>query len=83
MNVEIDILGEIWLTTKEYISPKDRQAAADHVLNVVADHNITERELKAFGATDSYLKRSLKEYLGEDEVKDIDYDDEDDEDNDY
>lgn len=78
MNVELETLGEIWLICKEYIAPKDRQAAADHVISVVADQNITERELKAFGGTDSYLKRSLKEYLGDDEVEEIDYEEEDD-----
>lgn len=76
MSLEVDILGEIWLTTKEYIAPKDRQAAADHVISVVADHSITERELKAFGGTDSYLKRAVEEYLGEeadaDEEEDLD-----------
>jgi hypothetical protein len=67
MSLEIDILSEMWLTCKEYVAPKDRQAAADHIISVVADHNIVERDLKAFGGTDSYLKRALTEYLGEDE----------------
>jgi hypothetical protein len=75
MSSEIDIASEIWLTCKEYINPKDRQAAADHVLSVIADHNIVERDLKAFGGTDAYLKRALTEYLGED-VDTSDYDDE-------
>jgi hypothetical protein len=74
MSIELDALGEVWLTCKEYIGAKDRQAAADHVLAIVADHNITERDLKAFASTDSFLKRSLKEYLGEDEVEEPDYD---------
>lgn len=78
MSLEVDILSEIWLTCKEYIPSKDRQAVADHVLAVVADHSITERDLKAFGGTDSYLKRALTEYLGEEEVEEADYDDEDD-----
>ena len=81
MNVELETLGEVWLTCKEYINPKDRQAAADHVLAIVADHNIVERDLKAFAGTDSYLKRALTEYLGEDEVEEADYDE--DEDDDY
>ena len=67
MSIELEALGEVWLTCKEYIAPKDRQAAADHVLSIVADHNIVERDLKAFAGTDSYLKRALQEYLGEDE----------------
>ena len=76
MSVELDVLGEMWLTCKEYINPKDKQAAADHVISVVADHNITEAELKSFSGTDSYLKRALEEYLGEevdaDEEEDLD-----------
>lgn len=78
MSLEMDILSELWLTTKEYIAPKDRQAAADHVISVVADQNITERELKVFGGTDSYLKRALTEYLGEEETEEADYDDDED-----
>jgi len=78
MSIETDILSEVWLTCKEYIPSKDRQAVADHVLAVVADHSITERDLKAFGSTDSYLKRALVEYIGEEEV-----DDHADEDDDY
>lgn len=67
MSIELDALGEVWLTCKEYIASKDRQAAADHVLSIVADQNIVESDLKAFGGTDAFLKRALKEYLGEDE----------------
>ena len=78
MSLEVDILSEMWLTTKEYVAPKDRQAAADHVISVVADHNITEQDLKSFGGTDAYLKRALGEYLGEEAVEEADYDDEDD-----
>ena len=81
MSIELDALGEVWLTCKEYIAPKDRQAAADHVLAIVADHNIVERDLKAFAGTDAYLKRALQEYLGEDEEEPA-YDD-DDQDDDY
>ena len=74
----VDIASEVWLTCKEYINPKDRQAAADHLISVVADHNITEGEFKAFGGTDSYLKRALVDYLGEEEVEEPDYDEDDD-----
>lgn len=72
MTIDLDVLGEMWLTTKEYIAPKDRQAAADHVVSVVADHNILERDLRTFGATDSYLGRAVQEYLGDEESDDDD-----------
>ena len=78
MSLELDMLSEMWLTVKEYIPQKDRQMVADHVLAVVADHSITERDLKAFGSTDSYLRRALAEYLDEDDADSHDEDDHDD-----
>ena len=78
MSIELDIASEVWLTCKEYIGPTDRQAAADHVISVAADHNITESELKTFGGTDAYLGRAVKEYLGNEETEEVDYDDDED-----
>lgn len=75
MSLEVDILSEMWLTIREYIPQKDRQAVADHVINVVADHSITERDLKSFGGTDAYLRRAVEEYLGEEAEPNGDYDD--------
>ena len=77
MSLEVDLLSEMWLTVREYIPQKDRQAVADHVINVVADHSITERELKSFGGTDSYLRRAVEEYLGEEDDITSDGDDDD------
>lgn len=65
MSTETEILSEMWNTVKEYIPQKDRQMVADHVINVVADHSITERDLKLLGGTDSYFRRAVEEYLGE------------------
>jgi len=76
MNTEVDVLSEMWLTCKEYISTKDRQAAADHVISVIADQSLTESELKALAGTDSYLERALQEYLGTDPEDDLDFYDE-------
>lgn len=67
MSLDVEILSEMWLTVKEYIPQKDRQAVADHVINVVADHSISERDLKTFGGADGYIQRAVSEYLDEDE----------------
>lgn len=74
MTIEIDVVVDVWLTCKEYITPKDRQAAADHLVNVVADHDVTEDDLRALGGTDGYLKRAVQEYMVED-GSDDDYED--------
>lgn len=74
MTVEVDILSEMWLTCKEYIAGKDRQAAADHVISVVSDHSLTEQDLRAL-AVDSYLERAVNEYLGDEDFMGEDDDD--------
>lgn len=76
MSIEVSAMGEMWLTVKEYIVQKDRQAAADHVIAVIADHAVTEQELKALGGTDKYLRHAVEEYLDE-EVDSIEDDDSD------
>ena len=72
--IDVELLGDMWLTAKEYIPSKDRQAAADHVVAIVADSEISEQDLKTFGGTDSYLGRAVHEYLGEEEDPDEDVD---------
>lgn len=75
MSIDIEILSEAYTILKEYIPSKDRQAAADNLLSVLVDV-LSDKELKEFGATDSYTKRSIEEYV------EFDNDDEDyDEDN--
>jgi len=78
MTIDVDILGEVWTTTKEYIPAKDRQAAADHVVAVIADGEISEDDLKQFGGADQYVGRAVYEYLGEEEDPDEDIDGSDD-----
>ena len=75
MSLDIEILSEAYTILKEYIPSKDRQAAADNLLSVLVDV-LNDKELKTFGATDSYTKRSIEEYVefGDD---DDDYDEDD------
>ena len=70
--IDVELLGEMWLIAKEYIPAKDRGAAADHIVAVVAEGGITEEQLKEFGGTDPYLGRGVHDYLGEEEVDDDD-----------
>lgn len=66
MTIDVDILGDLWLTAKEYIPSKDREAAAEHIVSVVADSGITDQQLKEFGGFDSYLKHAVDDILHED-----------------
>ena len=71
MTIDIDVLSDVWLTAKEYISAKDRQTAADHVVSVVADSGISDEDLKTFGGTDAYLGRAVYEIIGDDDVYEV------------
>ena len=79
MSPEVEIMSGMWDVLREYIPAKDRQVAADHLINTIADeHSLSDFDLKAFGGTDVYLKRAVTEYLGEDDEEVIDDDEEDD-----
>jgi hypothetical protein len=72
MSIYTEVLIEAYTILKEYIPAKERQAASDTLMSMLADA-LSERELKEFGGTDAYTKRSIEEYV--DEEDDIDYED--------
>lgn len=74
MSIDVEVLIETYTILKEYVPSKERQAASDTLMSMLADA-LSERELKEFGGADSYTKRSLEEYVSDDEDDDIDYDD--------
>jgi hypothetical protein len=77
MSDTAEVLSEVYSILKEYISSKDRQAAADHVLSILVDLAIGEQEIKQFCASDRYLKQSYDEYFhdaDEDPEEETDYD---------
>jgi hypothetical protein len=74
--IDIDVIIEVYQTVKEYIPAKDRQAAVDHLIGVVCDFDVTDHDIKALAGVDSYMKRAIEEYIGEE----VDADEEDSED---
>ena len=66
MTIDVEVLIETYTILKEYVPSKERQAASDNLFSTLADA-LSERELREFGGTDSYTKRSLEEYIGVDE----------------
>ena len=71
MSIDVEVLIETYITLKEYIPSKERQAAADNLVSMLVD-NLSDKELREFGGADSYTKRSLEEYLDDEDVE-IDY----------
>ena len=73
MTIDTELLSEVYQTLKQYIPQKDRQEASDNLMSILVDV-LGDKELKEFGGTDSYTKRSLEEYGGtEDEDYEEDY----------
>jgi hypothetical protein len=72
--IDVEMVIEVYQVLKEYIPAKDRQAAADHMVNVVCDYDISDHDIKSLAGADSYMKRAVEEYIGED----VDIDDEED-----
>jgi hypothetical protein len=70
MSIDVEVLIETYTILKEYIPAKERQAAADNLVSILADA-LSEKELKEFGGTDGYTKRAIEEYL--DDEDDLDY----------
>ena len=70
MSIDVEVLIETYTILKEYVPTKERQAASDTLMSMLAD-TLSEKELKEFGSTDSYTRRSLDEYVNE---EDLDYD---------
>ena len=76
--------NEIWSELKRYVNTVDRAEAAETVVSVLIDNDVSADDIKTTFKTDSEIKRALTSYLKdhEDEI-DEDEDDEFEEDEDY
>ena len=70
-----ELLVQFWQTVKEYISAKDRQVAADHVINELVELGINDNDLQEL-AVDNAMKAAIAEHL---DIEDSDEDSDDDE----
>jgi hypothetical protein len=74
--IDIDVLSDTYLIMREYVSPKDRQTAADHLTSNLLDMGIDDRDLRKFASVDPCLMASLGEYArDDDELESHDADD--------
>jgi uncharacterized protein YqeY len=75
MNIDVEVLSELYTIMKQYVPAKDRQECADNLMSVMVDM-LGDQELKEFGTTDATLKRALKEYSSDEEdIDDVDGED--------
>ena len=74
MSIEVEVLSELYTIMKQYIPTKDRQECADNIMSVIVDY-LNDVDVREFGGTDSALKRALKEYVGDEDQPEEDYED--------
>jgi hypothetical protein len=68
---DTEFLVAMWQTVKEYIPTKDRQSAADHVINELVELGIDDNDLEDL-AVDKAMLTAVKEHI---EVQDKDEED--------
>jgi hypothetical protein len=82
----VNLANEVWQEIKRYVNGMDRAEAAEALVSVLIDNDISAEEIRSAFKSDSEVKQALKQYL-DDHADDDDYDDDnyddDEEDDDY
>jgi hypothetical protein len=81
----VELANEVWQELKRYVNGMDRAEAAEALVSVLIDNDISAEEIKVAFKSDSEVKQALKQYLDDhvEEEEDEDEYDEDEEDDDY
>lgn len=79
--MSVELAAEIWAEIKRYVNSVDRSEAAETLVTVLIDNDVSAEEIKNSFKGDSDVKRALAEYLKEEE--DLEEEDEDDYDDEY
>ena len=83
--MSVELANEIWSELKRYVNTVDRAEAAETVVGVLIDNDVSADDIKLAFKSDSDIKKALTSYLKdhEDEHDDDDLHDDDDEDEEY
>jgi hypothetical protein len=80
----VNLANEVWQELKRYVNGMDRAEAAEALVGVLIDNDVSAEEIKTAFKSDSEVKQALKQYLDDhaedDEEEDDDYDEEEDDD---
>ncbi len=76
-----ELSREIWTELRRYVNPQDRTEAAETLVSVLIDNDVSADEIRDAFKGDIEIKSALAHYLKdhEDEDEDEDEDNEDDE----
>ena len=78
--MSVELASEIWTEIKRHINSVDRNDAAETMVSVLIDNDVSAEEIKSAFKSDAEINRALSDYLKEEEEEeeeeDDDYDDE-------
>ena len=79
--MSVELASEIWTEIKRHINSVDRNDAAETMVSVLIDNDVSAEEIKTVFKGDGEIKRALADYLKEEEEleeeEDDSYDDDD------
>lgn len=83
--MSVELANEIWSELKRYVNTVDRADAAETMVSVLIDNDVSADDIKLAFKSDTEIKRALTSYLKdheEDDDEDL-HDDDDEDDEDY
>ena len=79
--MSVELASEIWTEIKRHINSVDRNDAAETMVSVLIDNDVSAEEIKTAFKGDVEIKRALSDYLKEEEeFEEEEFDDYEDED---
>ena len=77
--MSVELASEIWSEIKRYVNSVDRNEAAETLVSVLIDNDVSAEEIKSAFKGDGDIKRALTDYLKEEELEEEEdsYDDDD------
>ena len=82
--MSVELANEIWSELKRYVNTVDRAEAAETMVSVLIDNDVSADDIKSAFKTDTEIKRALTSYLKDhEEEDDEDLHDDEDDDEDY
>jgi hypothetical protein len=79
--MSVELANEIWTEIKRYINSVDRNDAAETMVSVLIDNDVSAEEIKSAFKGDAEIKRALADYLKDDsEIEDNEFNDQYDDD---
>jgi hypothetical protein len=68
--MSVELASEIWTEIKRHVNSVDRNDAAETMVSVLIDNDVSAEEIKSAFKGDTEIKRALADYLKEEEELD-------------